>query len=205
MIKRLMKRPLVWLMNTTFWEKFLKNTIPYIRFSMYYTSLRGKKYHSGYELLEPGHIILTLDKKKLTSFLIPGEFSHAALCVGIFSKVGSFEVAEMTHTDYTQSYFFDLCKEADRVVIIECTDWDEEYVAKVVELCHTFKDDAYDVKFEMGVKTLYCSELVYQSDFERRLEVNLEDLAGLGREYISPVGLFHAKNVRIVWDSDKVE
>jgi len=57
----------------------------------------------------------------------------------------------------------------------------------------------------MGVKALYCSELVYQSDFERRLDVNLEDLAGLGRKYISPDGLYKAKNVRVVWDSDEVE
>jgi hypothetical protein len=31
---------------------------------------------------------------------------------------------------------------------------------------------------------------------------NLEDFVGLGRDYISPVGLYHAKNLKVVIDSD---
>jgi len=196
-----MKMLLVWLMNTQAYGWMLKHVIPYIRFTTYYTSLRGAKYQDGYRKLEPGHIILTIDKKKLTSLLIPGDFAHAALCVSKFSTSGNYEIAEMTHTDYTKSYFFDLCKEADRVVIMKCHDWDEEYTKKVIAKCIEFEDAIYDVKFGFGVKALYCSELVYQSDFERRLDVNLEDLAGLGREYISPTGLYHANNIEIVWDS----
>lgn len=196
-----MKRILVWFMNTRAYSWLLKHVIPYIRFTTYYTSLRGAKYKAGYAKLRPGHIILTLDRKKLTSMLIPGGFAHAALCLN--KSVGSYEIAEMTHTDYTKSYFFDICKEADRVVILKCTAWDAEYTKKVIAKCRTFEGAVYDVQFAFGVKALYCSELIYQADFERRLQVNLEDLAGLGREYISPTGLFNAKNVRIVWDSDE--
>ncbi len=206
------KRLLVWLMNTESYGWLLKHVIPYIRFTTYYTSLRGAKYTAGYEKLEPGHIILTLDKKKLTSMLIPGDFAHAALCVSNLSVAerpstspGDYEVAEMTHTDYTKSYFFDICKESDRVIILKCTDWDDEYTQKVIAKCQEFEDATYDVKFGFGVKALYCSELIYQADFEKRLQVNLEDLAGLGREYISPTGLYNAKNVKIVWDSDEHE
>jgi hypothetical protein len=196
-----MKRILVWLMNTDFWVWALKHVVPYIRFTMYYPSLRGAKYHEGYGRLKAGHILLTNDSKKLTSLLIPGEFSHAALCVDSPWDAESYEIAEMTHTNYTKSYFFDLCKEADRVVILECADWDDAYVEEVTAKCREFEGAAYDVKFELGVKTLYCSELVYQSDFEHRLQVNLEDLAGLGRKYLSPDGIYKAKNVRVVWDS----
>jgi hypothetical protein len=195
-------------MNTDFWVWALKHVIPYIRFTMYYPTLRGAKYHGGYGCLKAGHILLTNDSKKLTSLLIPGEFSHAALCVANAARDvkdpwsrGAYEIAEMTHTNYTKSYFFDLCKEADRVVILECTDWDEDYINAVTAKCREFEDAAYDVKFELGVKTLYCSELVYQSDFEHRLKINLEDLAGLGRQYLSPDGIYKAKNVRVVWDS----
>ncbi len=205
------RRILVWLMNTGTYEWLLKHVIPYIRFTTYYTSLRGYKYRAGYEKLEPGHIILTLDKKKLTSLLIPGGFAHAALCltkltapVRPFTSPRDYEIAEMTHTDYTKSDFFDICKEADRVVLLECTAWDDQYTQDVIAKCQEFEDAVYDVKFAFGVKALYCSELIYQADFERRLQVNLEDLAGLGREYISPTGLFNAKNVRVVWDSDNV-
>ena len=199
-----MKKILVWMMNTDTYLWLLKHVIPYIRFTTYYTSLRGAKYQEGYKKLKPGHIILTIDKKKLTSLLIPGTFAHAALCLAKSDSPNVYEVAEMTHTDYTKSYFFDICKEADRVIILECVDWDEEYVQQVIAKCLEFEGAVYDVKFGFGVKALYCSELVYQSDFERRLNVNLEDLAGLGREYISPDGLYKAKNIKVIWDSDGV-
>ncbi len=199
-----MKRIVVWFMNTGAYSWLLKHVIPYIRFTTYYTSLRGAKYKAGYAKLRPGHILVTLDKKKLTSMLIPGGFAHAALCLNKTTGhlADSYEIAEMTHTDYTKSYFFDICKEADRVVILKCTAWDAEYTKRVVAKCRTFEDAIYDVQFAFGVKALYCSELIYQADFEKRLQVNLEDLAGLGREYISPTGLFNAKNVKVVWDSD---
>ncbi len=198
-----MKKILVWFMNTDVYAWLLKHVIPYIRFTTYYTSLRGAKYQAGYKKLEPGHIILTIDNKKLTSLLIPGTFAHAALCLGKSNGSDTYEVAEMTHPDYTKSYCFDICKEADRVVILKCDNWDEEYTQKVIDKCLEFEDVTYDVKFDLGVKTLYCSELVFQSDFERRLDINLEDLAGLGRQYISPDGLYKAKNVKVVWDSDE--
>lgn len=196
MLRKLKNKFLMWFMDTKIYNYILRNIIPYIRFSMYYTTFRGWKYHQGYKLLKPGDIILTQDKKKLTTLLIGGEYSHAALCV---SKDGVFEVAEMTHTDYTKSCFFDICKEADKVAILRCKDWDTEYTQKVVDKCKTFEDATYDNSFAFGVKSLYCSELVYHSDFEKRLIVDLDDLAGLGRNYISPFGLFKAENVDIIW------
>lgn len=195
---------LIWLTNTRFYHYLLISIIPYIRFSTYYTSFRGLKYHAGYKLLKPGHILLARDNKKLTTVLIGGMFTHAAYCVGKYGteQYPTFEVAEMTHENYTHSHFFDICKESDRVVILECTDFDPDYIKKTIDTCLSFKDAKYNVTFEFGVSALYCSELVYQSDFERRLKVNLEDLAGLGRQYISPTGLYKAKNVRVVYDSD---
>lgn len=199
MFKKIKNKFILCLMETSFYNYLLKHVIPYIRFTTYYTSFRGWKYHRGYKLLLPGDIILTQDKRKLTTFLIGGEFSHAALCV---SKDGVFEVAEMTHTDFTRSCFFDLCKEADKVTIIRCYDWDKEYTQRVINKCLTFTDAVYDNEFDFGIKSLYCSELVYQADFERRLNVSLEDLADIGRPYISPFGLYRAKNVEKVWESD---
>jgi len=162
--------------------------------------MRGIKYHEGYKKLLPGDIIVTNDRKKLTSLLIPGEFSHAALCI---SKDQKWEVSEMTHTDYTKSAFFDICKESDRVVILRCDVWKKSYVLEVIKKCKGFVGAKYDQEFELGVEALYCSELVYMADFKKLLDVNLDDLAGLGRLYLSPDGLFKAKNVKIIWDSDK--
>ena len=178
----------------------LLKVIPYVRFTTYYTSFRGWKYQRGYALLQPGDILVGVDKKKLTHLLIEGTFSHAIQCV---AKGTEFECAEMTHHNFTRSCFFDICKEADRVVILRCRDYDAAYIEKVIAACLSHADATYNVTFELGIPALYCSELIYISDVEKRLQVSLADLAGLGRPYISPDGLYQAKNVDVIWDSDQ--
>lgn len=205
MLKLIMiKKALIsWFLNTKINRWFMGKILPYLRFSMYYTKISGKQYHAGYELLRPGHIILTTDKKKLTTMLIPGEWSHAALCVGKYPE--KFEVCEMTHLNFHKTHFFDLCKEADRVRILECPDFSAKYVQEMIDKCISFENALYDVEFELGIEALYCSELVYQSDFKRVLQVDLSDIAGLNQLYISPDGINAAKNVKLVWDSDSVK
>ena len=112
-----MKRLVVWLTNTKLWAWLLIKVVPFIRFTTYYTDFRGHQFIIGYKRLQPGDIILTKDKRKLTTVLIGGEFTHAALCVNLGRP---YEIAEMTHHDYTKSFFFDVCKESDRVVILRC-------------------------------------------------------------------------------------
>jgi uncharacterized protein YycO len=199
MMNKLYRRVVGYIMQTKMYRYLLKHVIPYIRFTTYYTNLRGKKYHALYQQLIPGDIILTIDKKKLTTLLIPGEFSHAAMCVSLDAE---WEVSEMTHSDYTKSCFFDICKESDRVVIMRCKKITEEQLTKAIEKCKSLEDATYDSEFSLGIKELYCSELIYVSYENNLIEANLEDFVGLGRDYISPVGLYHAKNLKIVIDSD---
>jgi hypothetical protein len=196
-----MKRLLVWITNTKVWSYLLIKIVPYIRFTTYYTDFKGLQFTVGYKHLQAGDIILTKDKQKLTTVLIGGEFTHAAFCL---RRGLPYEIAEMTHNHYTRSYFFDICKESDRVVILRCKDFDADYINKMIETCESFKDCKYDLAFDLGVKALYCSELVYQADFERRLKVDLSDLVGLGRQYVSPTDLFEADNIEVVFDSDKL-
>ena len=199
MFMKLWRKFLFWFSTTSLYYFLMMKVLPYIRFTTYYTSMKGTSYHKMYSLLRPGHIILSRDKKKLTTLLIPGEFPHASFCI---SKNKNWEVSEMTHHDYTKSTFPDICFQADRVVIIECEDFDPHYIAKMVEKCKSFADTKYDVQFQLGVEALFCSEMVYESDFEKRLDVSLEDIAGLGTPYISPTGLYRAKNVKVIYDTD---
>jgi len=187
-----------WLLSGKTYAWLLKYVIPYIRFTMYYSLFPGTKYHEAYALLEPGDIIVTDDHRKLTSLLIPGVWAHAALCVG---KDKVFEVAEMTHKDFTKSTFFDVCKESERVAIYRCKDFDPAYIEQMIEVCKSFEGAKYDNVFDLNVEALYCSELVWQADFESRLQVKLDDLVGLGRQYISPTGLTKAANVVCIYDS----
>lgn len=199
-MKTLYRRTVNWLMSTRLYKHLLKHVIPYIRFTTYYTSLRGIKYHLLYNQLQAGDVLLTIDRKKLTTVLIPGDFSHAAMCI---SKDETWETSEMTHDDYTKSTFFDVCKESDRVVIMR-PKLSQQEIDEAIEKCKSFEGLAYDSSFDLGIKTLYCSELIYQSYANNSLQANLEDFAGLGRPYISPTGLYHAKNLTTIADSDKL-
>lgn len=198
-MKKIYRKFALWLTQLRPYRWLLINVIPYIRFTTYYTSLRGWKYLRGYKLLNPGDIILAVDKKKLTSVLIPGKYAHAALCV---DKGVEWEISEMTHLNYTKSTFFDVCRESTTVTIFRCLLWDQKYIKEVIEKCKSFVDAKYDTEFKLGVRQLYCSELIYQSDFERRLGASLEDVVGLGIPYISPDGLSKADHIYKVWDSD---
>ena len=200
-LKKAWSKTVLWLMESLLYRWVLRKIIPYVRFSFYYTSMRGQRYLQGYSVLRPGDIILSRDNWKLSSFLIPGDLVHASLCVGKAEVSGSFEIAEMVGTGYRRSEFYDICHEADRVVILRCKDWDDLYVKQVIEACLSFDGADYDIKFDLGIKTLYCSELIVASDTEKRLQVSYADLIGIGRPYISPMGIYSAKNVDIVWDS----
>lgn len=199
MMNKLYRRIVGYIMQTKIYRYLLKHVIPYIRFTTYYTNLRGKTYHALYQQLLPGDVILTIDKKKLTTLLIPGEFSHAAMCVSLDAE---WEVSEMTHSDYTKSCFFDICKESDRVVIMRCKKITEEQLTKAIEKCKSLQEATYDAEFSLGIKELYCSELIYVSYENNLIGANLEDFVGLGRDYISPVGLYHAENLKVIVDSD---
>jgi hypothetical protein len=198
-MNKLYRRIVGYIMQTKIYRYLLKHVIPYIRFTTYYTNLRGKTYHALYQQLLPGDVILTIDKKKLTTLLIPGEFSHAAMCVSLDAE---WEVSEMTHSDYTKSCFFDICKESDRVVIMRCKKITEEQLTKAIEKCKSLQEATYDAEFSLGIKELYCSELIYVSYENNLIGANLEDFVGLGRDYISPVGLYHAENLKVIVDSD---
>lgn len=206
-VKIVRSSPSKWLMT---------KVIPYIRFTTYYSHPSnsthekwGGLWQKGYKLLQPGDYILTIDDKKLTTGFIQlvseneeeGAFSpsHAEQCL---SKDEEFETAGMTHTNFTRSTFSDVCYESTRIVIMRCDDYDQEYIdMQVIPTCKSFKNKKYDTVFRHGAEDLACSELIYYSDPERRLDVSLEPLIG-DVEYISPLGLYKAKNAKVVWDSD---
>jgi hypothetical protein len=202
-----MKYLIRFFIKTAMYKWLMDHAVPFIRFTTGLPRMSGARFLEGYVKLKPGHIILCVDKRKLSALVVPGEFSHAALVcrnlVGVknrnFSQ--SHEIVEMTHTDFTKSYFFDICKESDRVVILECTDFDDSYANAVVAKAEGFDGVKYDDTFELGTEALYCSELIYMSDFDRRLKLSITEDATLGMKYISPDDLYKAENVRVVYDS----
>lgn len=206
LMKKLKTLLLVWLTKTKIYKFFLKRIIPYLRLSTYYSDMRGWRYHKGYKLLRPGDIIVTRDNLKLTSYIIGGEWAHAGICV---SKDKVFECAEMTHSDFTKSTFADMCFEASDVAILRNPGWDSADVQAFINSCLDKENAKYDVQFRLGEEEfLYCSELVYDcaKDTKRPLKVKLDDLAHLGRKYVSPTGLWNSEDLEIVWRaSDEIK
>jgi hypothetical protein len=194
------RRFLLWVMETQIYEYLMTDVVWKIRFTMYYTQFSGRKYHKLYRDLLPGDIVLSTDGLKLTAKLIPGMWSHAGVCV---SKNQVFEIAEMVHTGYRKSTFSDFCYESTRVCVLRPQGFGVHYTKRFIDNVLGFEGAPYDLEFELGVKALYCSEIIYLSDTERRLGCDLEDIAGLGRPYISPTGLYHS-NVDVVGDSDAI-
>lgn len=203
------------------WHWALKYVVPYIRFSVYYPRYRGINYIIASRIMTPGQFILCLDEQKGTSFLIPGFMSHVEYVVNncMYSNNTEHETVGMTHSDFTKSFLFDTCKENSRILICDCIDWTNEHKKKMIEAVSLLKDAKYDESFEFGIKSLYCSELIYQLDrlaahpdmtdvdlneskIKGLMQVDLSDFLNLGQEYISPDGLLFAKNTRVVWDSD---
>lgn len=196
------RRFCLWLSNTNFYAFMVLKVIPHIRFTTGLTPTRGNQYHDAYNLIRRGDFIVTKDKNKMTSLLISGDWSHAVYFMGKLQDGEAYECAEMTHHNFTKSDFFDVVKESSEFAIYRCVDDDPEYCIKKTQFVKNhFTMAKYDTGFELGVRSLYCSELVYLADFEKRMKASLQDLVSLGRPYISPTGLSKAERVTCIYHS----
>jgi hypothetical protein len=220
MFKTLSYKIQYWFTGTSLYHFYMKRLGPIMRLTTDYSRPDNKKFHQwgalerkGYIYLQPGDILFTVDNKKVVAKIIGnatkdlGEVkplfvpSHAAMCVAK-DKNEPFEIAEMTMKGFTRSTWEDLTRESTRVVIARCTDFDDNYIEeKVIPKVLTFTEKKYDERFVMGEDTLACSELVYFGDVEQRLKADIRPLIGTSN-YITPVGLLIAPNIKIIWDSD---
>ena len=218
MLKKIWYTILFKIIRSNIYNWIMKKVIPFIRFSTYYALPENKDFiqwgaleRRGYKYLKPGDLIFTIDNKKLASKIIGSATknvggkqpyfmpSHVALCVDLNSE---FEIAEMTHHDYTKSTWNDVCRESTRVVIGRCKDWDEAYIQNtIIPMALSFKNKKYDNAFVMGIDSLACSELPYFADLEHRAKVNLQPVIG-EQPYITPVGWVLGENIEIIWDSN---
>lgn len=218
MLKKKWYELLFWLTGTRPYLWAMKHFFPYLRLSLYYALPENKDFPQwgalekrGYDKLQAGDLIFTIDKQKFSSMVIGNATkniggdqpyfmpSHVALCV---DKNSEFEVAEMTHLDYTKSTWEDVTRQSTRTVIGRIKDWDEEYIKEViVPMAKSFKNKKYDDRFQMGEESLACSELPYFADRDRKAEVDLEPVIG-NKPYITPVGWILARNIEIIWDSN---
>lgn len=207
------------LLDSTLYYNLVKYTVPFLRLTPYYPKLKRLVFQKLYNKLQPGDILFQTDAKKVTAIAIRGDFTHVGICVA--KGEGIVEVVDMTHENFRQTDFFEFCKEATRVAIGRVRDprWDvETFIKNVWEE----QDSVYNFTFRAKeridprgtqppvykgkkiYKFNYCSQLVTTADRDNIIDVNWEDLIGLGIPYVSPTGLSKAKNLQIIADTEKI-
>jgi len=186
-------------MSTKIYRFVLRYVIPEIKFlhglgPSYATKQKIR------DIMQEGDILLSKRKFYLTNILIGGDYSHAALVVG------KDKIAEMSANDFDVVDVDHFCKGCSGLVLLRLKDLSDAYGKKMAQKCMSFALASYDLKFTLGVEALYCSELVYQSDFERRIKCDLSDLVGMGCAYISPDGLAQARGVQsiLTWQDNRL-
>jgi hypothetical protein len=194
---------LIYAMDCRLYNWAMRWVVPRIRFTWHHAKLPDWKIRRGLTRLEAGDITLTYSRWQLTSMCIPGDLTHAALCV--HGPFGS-KFAEMVSTGWRSNDFIGVC-EASRVVILRCTDWDVAYIQQVINKCESFEGTRYDRQFGLSSWLLSCAEMIWHSDVEKRANVELSDLLGL-RKYITPndyhvAAMDPRSNLQVIWDSDK--
>lgn len=205
------KKFMFWFLETELYLFVAKHIMPFIRFTFYYTRFRKFAFARLYSKLKAGDILVSIDYQKLTSKVIGGLWSHAAICVD--KGIGKVEVVEMTRNDFNQTDFHKFCSESERVAILRVDDPRFD-VQRFIQKTWEQKDSKYNYGFfskekrdprnkhgQKVHKFNYCSQLVMTADDLDVIQANWDDLAGLGVLYVSPTGLARAKNVVMVDDS----
>lgn len=144
--------------------------------------------------MKPGDMILSKRAFYLTNLLIGGKYSHGAVVLEYN------QIAEMTASNFEVVDINKFCEGATSIALLRFKNYDDLYGNKVAAMALSFADAKYDTDFKLGVEALYCSELCYQSDFERRMKADLTDLVGMGRAYISPVGVYEADGLELIYE-----
>ena len=203
-------------METKFFNFFLKEVLPRLRFSNTYSEMEGEDFKWIYELAQPGDILLSVDYKNLSTSLIGGDFAHAA--VVIEKGLGRTEISEMVSEGYRESHIANFCYHADRVALIRIVDpkYTPQYIEKLIANVRSFEGDGYNRQFmphdnpdeywknKKGDKVYqfhYCSQMFTDADEDHVGDFNWGDLMGLGIPYISPDGLYRGKNIEIIFDT----
>lgn len=149
-----------------------------------------------------GIIISSRDPSKVTGLLIPTDIDHSAVIVGYFTELRDFGVIEAVASGVRLVSLRDFIRTSEAVTCHVGEGWDNYYRRMVTITALLFRGKPYDRKFKFGAESLYCSEISYECDVEKRCKYNLDDFAGIGREYISPKGITEAVGMVKIFDSE---
>ena len=184
-MRSLLKQLALKILSTYPIQFFLSRILPRIRFSTSPPKITGQDWQSFIVMIRPGDLVFSVDRSKLSSVLIPGEWDH----VGIVSEESM--IVEAHFPKVRKIHPFDFCHTSDAVGVLRPF---PATAATLASRCDSFIGIGYDTLFRKGAESLYCSELVWQCDQDNTLGFDTSDAAGLGIEYLSPDGLWDSVN-----------
>ena len=157
--------------------------------------ITGKHYYALRDQITPGSIILTRTQGELTTILIPGYWTHAAIYVGIVDGVETVVEAVGSGVRKVDLVSF-LTSKDDIAVMVPCfCGNDVMQLAAKSCLAQVGKDYDYEFDWEMGnQKAFYCAELPYWGYLQNLHDMPFELKDTLGEPTIKPDDYYLAED-----------
>ena len=149
-----------------------------------------------------GVVISTRDSSKVTGLIIPSDLDHSAIIERWSEQLQDFSIIHAVADGVQRGTLKELCTSCEGFVAHVGEDWDYDYRVSMVDRAVQMLGKPYDGSFKFGVEELYCSEIIYLADFDKRCKYDTQDLAGLGQEYISPKGITEAVGMTKIFDNE---
>ena len=174
----------------------LLKVLPKIRLSTAYGGLTGEEMVRLRQVIRPGDIIFSRDPHKITTLLIPGQWSHVGIVVDDFMVVEA-----LPGKGVVASYLHDFCQSAREVALarpyLDNRSTPDLRIKGAIDRALDSIGTKYDGMFTIGPKALYCAELIDHA-YRDSIQFDWSDVWGIGMPYLTPDGVFDGYDVREV-------
>jgi hypothetical protein len=149
--------------------------------------LKGEHYRSVHKIIKPGDVLLRRFDGYVDKFFIPGFFNHAGIYIGGEHERVIHSMSEGVITEDILNFM-----RTDYMVILRPKSHTQQAILKAL----SFVGFDYDFDFELGEKTIYCSELISLC-----YPGTIWPTRHYGKEVILPDDILNCSFFSVVWDS----
>lgn len=194
----LLRRALIWAFSKKAVQIIILKVLPKIRLSTGYALVGWSDYMAVSIRAQPGDIIFSVDKSKLTSLLIPGYWSHVGIVVKNDHDQDGVMIVEAVPPEVRETSLFEFCKCADEIMVLRPDVTNEVREQAIFRAKYNIGRE-YDACFKIGPAALYCAELISYC-FLQSVKFDWSDLWGLGYPYLSPDGVADGEPMAVVYE-----
>lgn len=179
--------------------------VPHVRLSTGYGRTSYEDYREILEHAQVGDIIVSTDRAKLATILIPGKWSHIGLVTHCDDR--SVMITEAVMPMVRETSLYDFCRTSDSVALFRHKGFSElrgdEAMAnrqKVAGIAKSLIGVSYDTMFTFGPEALYCAELIDRCYLEYA-SFDWTDAWGIGAPYLTPDGVVCSEDLYCVYQA----